>query len=116
LLKCVGFLILATILWVSLLLSGCSGNSQPGKPDFETAIVQAPHRGSSGTIMLGKAAAAASAKVPESGGTISITETNSPIQGLKIVIPSGSYSGILKSLMPRSKSIPSERLLIPSRR
>jgi hypothetical protein len=93
LLKCVGFLILATILWVSLLLSGCSGNSQPGKPDFETAIVQAPHRGSSGTIMLGKAAAAASAKVPESGGTISITETNSPIQGLKIVIPSGSYSG-----------------------
>jgi len=83
-----GSVILAAVLIFSLLLSGCGG-SKSGSTSV--AITPAEPRGNTGTITIGKMVAAAHLKVPSSGGTIKVTEAGTPITGLELTVPSGSY-------------------------
>jgi hypothetical protein len=93
-LKRFGFSILAIVIIFSLVLSGCSGSSKTdnksGPPVSSTAIAFTP-RGLTGSISTGKTVAAASVPVSPSGGTISVTESGTPITGLELKVPSGSY-------------------------
>jgi hypothetical protein len=84
------FLTLAIVLLFSLLVSGCGG-SQSGNSAKSSAVTPAPPRGITGTITVGKIAAAVSLKIPTGGGAISVTDAESPIKSLEITIPAGSY-------------------------
>lgn len=85
-------ILFSLILVLSLLLSSCGG----GQPKINTdpAITPAPPRGTTGTISTGKTVAAASVKVPSSGGTLTVSEPGTPITGLELTIPANAYTDI----------------------
>jgi hypothetical protein len=92
------FLFAAITLILSLLLSGCSGPKSGGNPipsgtkTQSASITPAPPRGVTGTITTGKTVTAASSSVSPAGGSISVTETGTPITGLEINVSANSYA------------------------
>jgi hypothetical protein len=79
-------LVMVLVFVFSLILSGCGGSG--GNKNSAAAP-----RGITGTITSGKSIVAASSSIPASGGIISVTESGSPIAGMKLTVPAGAYKG-----------------------
>ena len=62
-----------------------------GSSGSSNSTSSSPHS-VTGTITTGQTAAAATVSVPSNGGTISITQANTPITGLQLVVPANAYS------------------------
>jgi hypothetical protein len=92
-----GFLTLATIIIFSFILSGCSGGSKPGnspvpgKSQVSSTSSPVQPRGITGSISIGKTVAVTSGLVGSAGGKITVNQADSPINGMVLNVPSGSY-------------------------
>lgn len=73
---------LSFLIVVSFLLTGCTS---PTKSPTQT--VTPTHTSGSGTILAQKT-------IPASGGIITVSKSNDPLNGLQITVPSGSYNTI----------------------
>ncbi len=75
---------LVGIVVLSLLLTGCGGSDAP-------SITPAEPRGNTGSIETGKKTEAAKEKISPDGGTITVDDEKSPINGLELDVPAGAY-------------------------
>ncbi|HAS04992.1 MAG TPA: hypothetical protein DCR71_04490 [Dehalococcoidia bacterium] len=88
LLREVSSLFLSVILFFSLFLGSFSCHLLPGTT---STSVQTTGAAMAGSITTGKSVIAASQIISVSGGTITVNDTLSPIAGLEIMVPAGSY-------------------------
>jgi len=77
-------LILALVFLLTLIPGGCSKSSGVTSP-------AATPRSITGTLTTGKVIEAAVTQVSSGGGAVSVTDTSSPLNGLKLEVPANSY-------------------------
>jgi hypothetical protein len=87
------FSLLMITLIILALFGGCSSSpkSENGSGNNSPVVTQATPRGLTGTISLGKTVDAASASISPGGGKITVNQADSLINGLEMMIPSGSF-------------------------
>ncbi|HEY3272352.1 MAG TPA: hypothetical protein VGJ92_01245 [Methanocella sp.] len=81
------------VLALALVVSGCSGGSAAGdKTGDSSAPGSAPQAAVHGTISVGTAVTETRMGITSAGGTVTVNNQSSPINGLTITVPQGAYS------------------------
>ncbi len=94
----IAFLAVIILVAITLILSACGGGKTDNNSPASTTpgVSTVPQRGTTGTITTGKAVESSPIPVTPQGGSFTLNQPDSPINGMVLGVPAGAYANNLE--------------------